>query len=99
MSINCCFELRNLGDTKHTRTVRFMRENIHVMVSLLEIKIKQDSVFSLTFISLCLQFSVSCIKLKIQFEQNDLIPVPYQFKRQDMRLTLHCESIDLNEAF
>ena len=106
MSINCCFELRNFWGYKtycdrsiyggeYSRYGKFIGKNV-----------KQDSVFFLTLISFRLQFSVSCIKqwrrtfaLKIQFEPNDLIPLPYQFKRQDMRLNLHCKPIDWNEAF
>ena len=62
--------------------------------------------FFLTLMVPCSQFSVSCMKqwrttfaLKIRFEHNNLIPLPYQFKREDMRLNLHRESIDWNEAF
>ena len=31
---------------------------------------------------------------KIRFEQNDSIAPPYRFKREDMRLNLHCEFVD-----
>ena len=69
-------------------------------------KVKQDSIFFLTLILPCMQFSVSSLKqwrrtfaLKIRFEQNDLIPLSNQFKREDMRLNLRCKSIDWNEAF
>ena len=37
--------------------------------------------------------------LKIRFEQNDSIPPSYQFKREDMRLNLHCEFVDWIENF
>ena len=67
-------------------------------------KVKYDSGFFRTL--LCLQFSVTLVKqrgrtfaLKIRFEQNDSIPPSYQFKREDMRLNLHCESFDWIEAF
>ena len=60
-------------------------------------KVKRDPIFFLTLISPCLQFSASSMKqwrrtfaLKIRFEQNDLIPLTYQFKREDMRLNLYC---------
>ena len=50
---------------------------------------------------LCMQFSVTLVKqrgrtlaLKMWFEQDDSIPPPYQFKREDMRLNLHCEFVD-----
>ena len=93
--IHCCFELPHFGDKKHFVTIRFMGENIQIMAIWWENKGYIRLRFFLTL--LCLQFSVTLVKqrgrtfaLKIRFEQNDSIAPPYQFKREDMRLNLHC---------
>ena len=105
--IHCYFELQHFGDAKHIVTVWFIGENINSCHGKLIRKKVQTRLCSfLTLILLCLQFFDTLIQQcrttfapKIRFERNDSIPPPYQFKRGDVRLNLHYESIDWNEAF
>ena len=99
--IHCYFELRYFG------VVWFIGEYINSCHGkLIRKKVQTRLCAFLTLILLCLQFFDTLIKQcrttfapKIRFEQNDSIPPPYQFKRGDVRLNLHYESIDWNEAF
>ena len=85
----------------------FIGENINSCHDkLIRKKVQTRLCAFLRLILLCLQFFDTLIKQccttfapKIRFEQNDSIPPPYQFKRGDVRLNLHYESTDWNEAF
>ena len=101
----CCYELRHFGDIFVTIRDHSIYGREYWSDGNLIGKQRLNKTLFFPYL-IVLAISVTPVKqrgrtfaLKIRFEQNDSIPPSYQFKREDMRLNLHCEFVDWIEAF